>query len=154
MQIKKDTRVWVMPTDTIIGIHARAFDKEAIGRILKIKKRDKYKSFIILVPSINSLKKFDIKINKRLREFLQKVWPGPVTVGIGDLGFRIPDNKELLDFLEKTGPIVSTSANLSGKEPARSVKEAKKLFGDKVDEYIEGKAKSKSPSLVVKVLRK
>ncbi len=154
MKIKKDTRVWVMPTDTIIGIHARAFDKEAIERIRKIKRRDKSKSFIILVPSINALKKFDIKINKRLREFLQKVWPGPVTVGIGDFGFRMPGDKELLDFLKKTGPIVSTSANISGKEPVRSIKEAKKLFDDKVDEYIEAKAKSKSPSLVVKVLRK
>ncbi len=143
-----------MPTDTIIGIHARAFDKEAVERIRKIKRRNnKSKHFIILVPSINSLKKFDIKINKRLREFLQKVWPGPVTVGIGDMGFRMPNDKELLEFLKKTGPIVSTSANLSGKEPVQSVKEAKKLFGDKVDEYIEGKAKAKKPSLVVKVVR-
>ena len=153
MQIRKETRVWVMATDTIIGLHARAFDKKAIERIYKIKKRVNNKKFIILIPSIKSLEKFGIKIDKRKRDFLKKVWPGPVTVVLNKKAFRVPADKELLAFLKKTGPIVSTSANLSGQEPAKSIKEAKELFGDKVDEYLPGKAKSKTPSTVIKILR-
>jgi tRNA threonylcarbamoyl adenosine modification protein (Sua5/YciO/YrdC/YwlC family) len=153
MKIKKDTRVWIMPTDTVIGLHARAFDEEAIKRIYKIKGRSKSKKMINLVPSINSLKKFGIKANKRLKDFLKKVWPGPVSVIIDGQAFRVPNDKELLQFLKRVGPIVSTSANISGEETVKSMKQAEKIFGDKVDEYIKGRAKSKRPSLLVEIKR-
>jgi len=142
-----------MVTDTIIGLHARAFDKEAIERIYKIKKRDRSKGFIILIPSIKSLEEFGVKINKRQKDFLKRVWPGPVSVVFGDVAFRMPDNKKLLSFLKRVGPVVSTSANLSGQEPVKNIREAKKLFGGKVDEYLPGKVKSKTPSTVIKILR-
>ncbi len=146
-------RIWIMPTDTIVGIHARAFDKEAIGRIYKLKGRKKSKKMIVLISSLAQLKKFGITLKKRQKEFLQKIWPGPVSVIIENQAFRMPDDTELLKLISETGPLVSTSANLSGKEHAKSVREAKKIFGDKVDLYIDGKANSKEPSLVIEVKR-
>ena len=142
-----------MPTDTILGIHARAFDKEAIDRIYKLKGRSKNKKMIILISSLNQLKKFGITLSKRQKEFLQKIWPGPVSVIIENQAFRMPANTELLKFISKTGPIVSTSANQSGKEHAKNIKEAKKIFGDKIDLYIEGKAESRQASIVIEIKR-
>ncbi len=153
MKILKDTKVWVMPTDTIVGIHARAFDKEAIDRIYKLKGRRKSKKMIVLISSLDQLKKFGIMLSKRQKGFLQKIWPGPVSVIIENQAFRMPADTELLKLISKTGPLVSSSANISGKEHAKSVKEAKKIFGDKVDLYIEGKPKSKKPSIVIEIKR-
>ncbi len=153
MQIKKDTRVWVMCTDTVIGIHARVFDEEAKKRIYKIKQREKNKKFIVLIGSFSDLKKFGITPSKRLRDFLQKIWPGPVSVVIEGQAFRMPNDPELLAFLKKIGPVLSSSANLSGKETVKSISEAKKLFGEQIDEYLPCCPKSKKPSLVVEILR-
>ncbi len=152
-KIDETVRIWIMPTDTIVGIHARAFDKEAIDRIYKLKGRKKSKKMITLFSSFAQLKKFGISLTKRQREFLQKIWPGPVSVIIENQAFRMPDDAELLKLISRIGPIVSTSANLSGNKHAKSTEEAKKIFGDKVDLYINGKSKSKEPSIAIEVKR-
>ena len=51
-----------MPTDTIYGLVGSAHSKKAIKRIYEIKKRDKKKKLIVLISSINDLKKFGIPL--------------------------------------------------------------------------------------------
>jgi L-threonylcarbamoyladenylate synthase len=67
------------------------------------------------------------------------------------LAVRVPDNFELRNLIKKTGPIVSTSANLRGQEPAKTVKEARKYFGDRLDFYVDAGHLDSQPSTLVKI---
>ena len=65
---------------------------------------------------------------------MRRWWPGPLTlvlqaIGGGTLGVRIPKHKVALELLRHAGPLMTTSANLHGEEPAMSAADAEKLTG-------------------------
>ena len=88
-----------------------------------------------------------------LHKFLKKIWPGPISVilnitdknkikkfkylhrGTKTLAFRLPKPKWLRNILKISGPLVAPSANWEGYEPAKTISEAKKYFGNKVVYY-------------------
>lgn len=157
--------VGVMPTDTIYGIVGSALIPETVEEIYTLRKREKDKPFIILISSIGDLKKFDITVTAEQKDFLKEVWPNPVSVilpcpkekftflhrGKKSLAFRLPKDKILLALLEKVGPLVAPSANITKEKPADTITEAKKYFGEKIDFYVDkGKLKSK-PSTVIQL---
>lgn len=162
-----------MPTDTIYGIVGSVFSKKAVEKIYRVRKREKNKPFIILISSFGNLKKFDVNIDHQRLEILKKLWPGPVSIvlplkaknhrlkanlkylhrGTNSLAFRLPKPRWLRNFLKKSGPLVAPSANLSGKPPAKTVAEAKRYFGDKVDFYWNKGRIGGSPSSVVEIKR-
>lgn len=150
--LKKDG-IGVVPTDTLYGLVGSAFSKKAINRIYKIKNRNKKKKMIVLISSINDLKKFGISnrlicANERI---LEKVWPGKVSVILNEIAFRLPAKKLLIEILKKTGPLVAPSANPEGKKPAKNIKEAKDYFGDSVDFYLSGGTLKSAPSTLIKI---
>lgn len=173
----KEGVVAVMPTDTLYGICSSVFKKEAIEKIYKLKKRKPDKPFIILISKIEDLNFFGVKLNKDERNFLEKIWPGKVSVVLkikeknkikkfnylilkeDTLAFRLPKNNFLKKVLEISGPIVAPSANFEGMEPAKNIKEAKRYFKDKVVYFDGGETKSLPSTLIylngkkIKVLR-
>ncbi len=65
------------------------------------------------------------------------------------LAVRFPGRKDLAELLQKTGPLISTSANPEGGRPAKNIGEAKKYFGDKIDFYVdEGNLESEPSTLI------
>ena len=161
IRILKAGGIGVMPTDTIYGLVGSVFSKSAIKKIYEIKKRDKKKKLIVLVSSIEDLKKFNIKLALPQREELNKFWPHsakamrgkpvPVSIIINGIAFRLPNKKSLIEILKKTGPLVAPSANPEGLPPAKNIKEAKKYFGEKVDFYLSGGMLKSSPSLLIEL---
>lgn len=157
--------VAVIPTDTIYGMVARAFDKRAVDRVYRVRGRDEKKPCIILVSSFADLNTLGIKINKEQNNFLEKNWPGKVSVvlpcnlkkfeylhrGTHTLAVRMVGgrNKHLLNLIKKVGPIIAPSANPQGLPPARNRREARKYFGDNVDSYICYGLRVGSPSTLV-----
>lgn len=166
MKIKDE--IFIYPTDTLYGLCASAFSKKAVERIYTIKGRDENKPFIILIASLNDLKKFHIVLSKEQKIFLQKVWPGKVSVilpvpqkkfeylhrGKKSLAFRLPKKKLLLDLIQNVGPLVAPSANPQGGKPAETIKEAKKYFGGNVDFYISGGKLQSKPSTIISLVTK
>jgi L-threonylcarbamoyladenylate synthase len=61
----------------------------------------------------------------------------------------VPDEENLRNFLEISGPLVAPSANPQDKKPARNIDEARKYFGEGVDFYIDGGDLEGSPSTLV-----
>jgi L-threonylcarbamoyladenylate synthase len=171
IKILKDNGIGVLPTDTLYGIVGSAFSKKAVERIYKVRGRNPKKPCIILISSINDLKKFGISqsLIRANRRIVENVWPGKVSVvfplpkeaqkkfsylhrGTKALAFRLPKKKSLIALLKKTGPLVAPSANPEGKKPAETITEAKKYFGDKVDFYLfEGK-KTGKPSKIISLV--
>ena len=153
--ILKNGGIGVMPTDTIYGIVGSAFNPQTVEKIYTLRKRSKNKPFIILISSLDDLKKFDIKLTGRQRNFLKKIWPNPVSVvlprGKNSLAFRMPKKEKLLELLREVGPLVAPSANIEGQKPAQTLDEAKKYFGDQVDFYIDGGELIAKPSALIEL---
>jgi L-threonylcarbamoyladenylate synthase len=140
----------VIPTDTIYGIVASAFDKKAITKLHKLKQRPSGKPFIVLVSDVSQLNTFGIDTKWQKSTF--KYWPGPyslifpcnnpslkyLTSKDKTIALRMPDNKELVEFIKQTGPIVAPSANPGSLPPAKNITKAREYFGDNVDIYIDG----------------
>ena len=151
-------KIFLLPTDTVYGFHALVDDVSAIKNIVKIKKRKERKYFINLIAEISDLKKFDIKINENQKKFLEKIWPGKVTIIFTDVNgekksFRIPAHRKLRNFIKKIGPIISTSANRSGELPIFEPDKLSTALKNNVDFYIdEGSLKSK-PSTILELIR-
>lgn len=163
--------VGVLPTDTLYGVVGSACNPSTVRRIYRLRRRNPKKPMIILVGSIYDLKRFGVRITPATRKILQTVWPGKVSVvleisgkrqaigkkltylhrGTGTLAFRLPKPRWLRSLLQKTGPLVAPSANFEGKPPARTVREAKKYFGDKVDFYIDAGQLTSKPSTLIKI---
>jgi L-threonylcarbamoyladenylate synthase len=147
IKILKTGGVGVIPTDTVYGIACSTFAKEALLKLFKIKGRDENKPPVVLISDISDLEKFGAKISPMQTEFINKYWPGKVTVifeiakefeyldkGIG-LAIRFPADKKVIEFLKQTGPLATSSANLQNQTPAKNISEAKKYFGSTVDFY-------------------
>jgi len=157
--------IGILPTDTLYGIVGRAESKEAVKRIYTLKERNLQKPFIILIGTLLDLQKFSIKPNEKTWNFLKQIWPGKVSVilpceskkfaylhrGKKSLAFRLPAVKKLRKLLQKTGPLVAPSANPEVQTPAKTITEAKKYFGEKVDFYVASGRLKNAPSTIVEI---
>ena len=133
------------PTDTIWGIGCDATNTEAIKRIFKLKQRDEAKSMIVLIDTENKLESYISDVNPLAYDLiayaenpLTLVMPGaknlsPAIINKdGSIGIRVvkhPFCEQLIQRLRK--PLVSTSANISGKASPQ-------YFAQVDDEIING----------------
>lgn len=155
--------IGVLPTDTIYGLVGSALQKKAVVRIYKARKRNPSKPFIILINSIEDLEFFSIEISAEVRKSLRQFWPGKVSVilpcprkkyeylhkGTKTLAFRLPAKKSLRRLLKRTGPLVAPSANPEGLPPAKTIREARRYFGEKIDFYVDGGKIVSPPSTLI-----
>jgi tRNA threonylcarbamoyl adenosine modification protein (Sua5/YciO/YrdC/YwlC family) len=75
-----------------------------------------------------------VHVDSRAEAYMRKWWPGPLTLILhslrgGTLGVRIPSHHVALGLLRHAGPLMTTSANLHGEDPAMTAAEAAKLEG-------------------------
>jgi L-threonylcarbamoyladenylate synthase len=69
------------------------------------------------------------------------------------LAIRLPADKDLQELLKRTGPLLTSSANLPGESPATNIAEARQYFGDKVDFYIDGgDLSNRQPSTIIRII--
>lgn len=122
IQAVKAGQVIAVPTDTVYGFVAIP---EAASRIYALKQRSEMKPLITFIS-----KKEDLHfLPKEAEPLISAYWPGPLTLVLDGHSYRIPNHPMVLALLEKTGPLVSTSANLSGEPPALTIKEIESQFG-------------------------
>lgn len=152
----------VIPTDTVYGVVARAADPAAVSRLYELKRREN-KPGTLVGANIDQLVGLGIK--RRYLTAVEQFWPGAVSViipcgpeleylhqGKNSLAIRIPKDEWLSSLLEKTGPLVTSSANQPGEPPATTIDEAKAYFGDDVEWYEDGGEINREPSTVIQVI--
>ena len=164
VKLKLDGSVGVIPTDTIYGIVVRAEDHQAVKRLYELKHRES-KPGTLIAANIEQLESLGIK--RRYLTAVAQYWPGPVSViipcadpnlaylhqGQMSLAVRLPKDQSLQDLLIKTGPLLTSSANLPDQQPANTMAEAKNYFGSKIDFYIEGGDLSDhKPSTIIRII--
>lgn len=154
--------VGVIPTDTIYGLVARTTDPIAVARLYALKHREK-KPGTVIAANVDQLSKLGVDGDSLKRASLY--WPNPISIilkpgesfsyihqEVGDSPFRVVSDSDLRLLLLQTGALITTSANLPGELPARTVKEAVDYFGDKVDFYVDGGDRfDRQPSTIVRL---
>lgn len=155
--------VGVIPTDTVYGLVASASDEKAVAWLYSLKSREN-KPGTIIAASIDQLVELGIKY--KYLKAVEQFWPGAISViipcgvelaylhqGASSLAVRIPATSELAVLLGRTGPLLTSSANLPGQTTASNIAEAKNYFADNVDFYVDGGDLSdREPSTIIRIV--
>ncbi|WP_101952766.1 L-threonylcarbamoyladenylate synthase [Mycobacterium sp. 3519A] len=148
----KGGRLVVMPTDTVYGIGADAFDNDAVAALLAAKGRGRDMPVGVLVGSWHTIDGLVFSVPDSARELIQAFWPGALSLVVRqapslqwDLGdaygtvmLRMPLHPVAIELLREVGPMAVSSANVSGRPSAVSVDEARNQLGDLVEVYLDG----------------
>lgn len=158
------------PTDTVPALAAIP---DSASLIFRAKQRSLNKPLILMAASASELWNYIIGSEyecKIWQEVMQKHWPGaltlvlpsskelPVSLNPSDpstIGIRVPDSEIARKILAQTGPLATTSANLSGQPPLRTMNEIAAIFPDVLTLlpqglFIESEVNDSLPSTVAK----
>jgi L-threonylcarbamoyladenylate synthase len=144
--------VIVLPTDTVYGVGADAFDRAAVRAVLAAKGRGRNLPPPVLVANPRVLDGLATDVPAYARDLVEAFWPGGLTIvcraqptldwDLGDTGgtvaVRMPLHRTALALLDRTGPMAVTSANRTGQPPAQTCDEAEGQLGDAVEIYLDG----------------
>jgi L-threonylcarbamoyladenylate synthase len=160
----------IAPTETFYGILADARSRKAIERLVQLKERDYGNPIPLIAGDVIVVNSAAAALPRRFKTLTEEFWPGPltlvlkaakgfpdgITAGTETIGIRIPDQSTALDLAKfYRGPLTATSANLSGKPPARQVKELDEELVQAVDIVIDGGwTHGGQPSTVLDLTRK
>lgn len=160
----RDAKLIVMPTDTVYGIAADAFDAAAVEALLEAKGRGRETPPPVLVADPAVLHALAVDAPDYVEELVEAFWPGPLTLILtaqpsltwdlgethGTVALRMPDDDLALDLLRRTGPLAVSSANRHGKPAALQVLDAATQLGDAVEEYLDaGPARIGTSSTII-----
>jgi tRNA threonylcarbamoyl adenosine modification protein (Sua5/YciO/YrdC/YwlC family) len=142
----------VLPTDTVYGLGADAFDGSAVAALLAAKGRGRDMPVPVLVGSWHTIDGLAMSVSTSLRNLVRAFWPGALSLVVlqapsvqWDLGdargtvmLRMPLHPVAIELLREVGPMAVSSANISGRPPAVNAGDARQQLGDLVDVYLDG----------------
>lgn len=142
----------VLPTDTVYGVAADAFDAKAVGKLLDAKGRGRETPPPVLVAGITTLRALVAEVPEPVERLVEEFWPGGLTIVLpsqpsltwdlgethGTVAVRMPAHRIALELLEETGPLAVSSANLTGMPPAVAADDAQAMLGDSIAVYLDG----------------
>ena len=158
--------VIVYPTETSYGLGADFYNDQAIDKIYQIKNRNKEQKLSVLVPDLDTAKTM-VHFPGEARRLAEHHWPGALTLVLPFRNCRWPDHcSDYLalrvsshafagEFVKAfAGPIIATSANISGQTDCYSPEQIQDQFKNKKyqpDLFINaGQLKSNKPSTIIK----
>jgi L-threonylcarbamoyladenylate synthase len=156
----------VLPTDTVYGIGADAFDHDAVQALLDAKGRGREMPPPVLISAATTLDALATKLPSYVAALTEAFWPGPLTLvceqqpsltwDLGDargtVAVRMPDHAVALALLERTGPLAVSSANLSGLPAATEAAAAEGMLGKSVEVVLDaGPSPSQEASTILDV---
>jgi len=142
----------VLPTDTVYGLAADAFEPTAVRRLLAAKGRGRAMPPPVLVGSAATLEALASSVPSWAHDLVEKYWPGPLTIVVreqsslqwdlgdtrGTVAVRMPHDPVALELLGRTGPLAVSSANVTGSPAATDADQAVEMLGDQVSVVLDG----------------
>jgi len=154
--VKPDGLV-IFPTETVYGIGAIARSMAAVEKLRIAKQRDHSQPFTLHISDPAQLEDWMPRPGETAQCLMDAFWPGPLTiifpVGEQGLGVRLPSHPVARALIEKTGPLLASSANRSGDDPAITLPAAVTAIGDHATVGIDsGPASGGESSTVLRLL--
>lgn len=156
----------VIPTDTVYGIGADAFDPVAVKALLAAKGRGREMPPPVLVASAATLDALAVRVPEWARSLTEAFWPGALTLVChqqsslqwdlgetrGTVAVRVPDHSVAIAVLERTGPLAVSSANRTGMPAATDADAAEEMLGHAVSVVVDsGPTPGADPSTIIDV---
>ncbi len=141
------------PTEAVYGLGCLPGEREAIERLLRMKRRSWQKGLALIGAGLEQIEDLIVLPTGSAAQDILDSWPGPVTWvldaqpgiptwlsgGRGTLAVRVTDHTLARRLCERTGsPLVSTSANRSGRPPLRRLLQVRREFGSEIDFILPG----------------
>lgn len=157
-------RLVVLPTDTVYGVGADAFDPAAVAALLAAKGRGRDMPVPVLVGSWQTIDGLAFVVPDAARELISAFWPGALSIvvaqapsllwdlgeGNGTVMVRMPLHPVAIELLREVGPLAVSSANISGQPPAVTADDARHQLGDLVEIYLDaGPSAQQTASTIV-----
>ena len=147
----KGGRLVVLPTDTVYGVGADAFDGAAVAALLAAKGRGRDMPVPVLVGSWHTIDGLVYSVPESARLLIRAFWPGALSLVVQqapslqwDLGdaagtvmLRMPLHPVAIELLREVGPMAVSSANVSGRAAAVTAADARDQLGNLVEVYLE-----------------
>ncbi|WP_029068472.1 L-threonylcarbamoyladenylate synthase [Jonesia quinghaiensis] len=141
----------VLPTDTVYGIGADAFNPTAVNTLLRAKGRGRHMPPPVLVASSATIDALATNVPHGAKLLAEAFWPGGLTLIChaqpslawdlgetqGTVALRVPDHPTALALLQRTGPLAVSSANKTGAPAAMTAQEAHDQLGSSVSVYLD-----------------
>lgn len=118
-----------IPTETVYGLAASAFNEKAIADIYKAKGRPSDNPLIVHIAEMEELSTITRNVSELAKKCMERFWPGPFTAvlpksdripacvsgGLDTVAVRMPNNAVTKAIIKKCGlPLAAPSANRSG----------------------------------------
>ena len=139
------------PTDTVYGLGALAWNRQAIDQLYTVKSRDTSKAIAVLIGRNSDLELVTEQLSQTALRLSERFWPGPLTLVVKrhpslpdnlssepTIGVRMPDHPLALALLQHTGPLAVTSANLSGQPNTTTASEVLNQLGNLIPLILDG----------------
>lgn len=145
--------VIAFPTDTLYGLGCSLLDPAAVDMIARLKRRDPAHAVISLIPDPEQAYGLALDIGPVAERLMRAYWPGPLSLIFlgsayvpasvqgkgGTVALRCPKDTLSHGLLDRIGgPVVSSSANLSGHPPAETAEDVVRIFGNQLDLVLDG----------------
>ncbi len=142
------------PTEAVFGLGCDPRNRAAVQRILRIKRRPWHKGLILIAADFAQLRPYVLPLNDAQWTQIQASWPGPVTWLLparpsvsrllrgrhATLAVRVTAHQPTIALCRAFGgAIVSTSANRSGRPPARTAQALRRQLSRDVDDILPGR---------------
>ncbi len=167
LEAVRSGEVIVFPTETFYGLGADALNEAAVMRVASLKGRDPENPIPLIITDMNMLKEIVTELPLMAERLINHFWPGPLTLVLparqglptllmnrdGGVGVRVSSHPVASALVKGLGcPLTATSANLSGKGPAKTIAEARSYFSKQVEIFIDGgRLEGKKGSTVVEI---
>jgi L-threonylcarbamoyladenylate synthase len=168
-QLLQQGGVIAYPTEAVWGLGCDPWNQSAVERILTLKKRPVEKGMILVACSVQQVRFLLDLLPEKLQREAESHWPGPVTCLLPDINRQIPEwvrgdhttiavrvsDHPVVRALCITAdmPLVSTSCNPAGQEPARDITQVSRYFEDQLDWIVPGElGGNPKPSRIIDIV--
>lgn len=148
----RDGGLIAYPTEAVWGLGCDPLNQAAVMRLLELKRRPVEKGLIVIASHFEDIEPWLQPLNEKIEERAYRTWPGPftwlwpatpaapkwITGGSGKIAVRLTRQPVAQALCDAVGPVVSTSANLSGQAPAKTLTEVRLRFGSRIDAVVPG----------------
>jgi L-threonylcarbamoyladenylate synthase len=156
--------VVLLPTDTVYGLAVHPEHDDAVTRLFAIKGRPRTVNLPVMISSRDQISALGGVVSAAADALLRsKYVPGALTIAVGtspedlvpwlhgrvEFAVRIPDDERLIAILERTGPLLVTSANLHAQAVRESVQEILGTLAIAPDLVIDDGGRDTVPSTLV-----
>ena len=144
--------VVAIPTETVYGLAANAFDENAVAKIFVAKGRPQDNPLIVHISDIGQLDSLVEEIPEKVGILAKKYWPGPLTMimkksdripsvvsgGLDTVAIRMPSSEYARAIISVTAPLAAPSANLSGSPSPTKAKYVLEDMNGRIPLIIDG----------------